>query len=465
MTELMQMRSTATPQVRRSLKVDRENLVIRDVVAMKAFTEALGHGMVSDMKTIQMMKRLADQKPNGIRSRFGHPGMSENAMGRKIAIARNFRIRGDALIHDLHLLESARKSPVFSQDPLEYIMDMAENHPSEIAESVVMRAERVWVLEDGREVPFHAEEEKPDKFGNKTARDRNGRPLAATTDLPVIRPVKFYFVDLVSEGALTHDGLFEPEFLAEMFSDTSSEYAQLAFEFMDRFRQKYHIPLEEVPRKVNRLVSTYIFARSHEEKDMARKSNEKFEAEVPEVTLDTAPAEDVVAPEVEDKLDDELDAALETAEEIERRQQESVDEVEAEPVSEEASTEERSLAAAFKRIEQLEAENAAWSVRFEKLLRLTVQNTRNIEALDRNVRRIDGDPVVTYSISKAAPQGSLEPLQFEAPRPPLQALATKPKHLTERFADPLLNADFDVDPELATFAAMVQRQKALQGVK
>src|SRR5690606_22943012 len=204
-----------------------------------------------------------------------------------------------------------------------------------------------------------------------------------------------------------------------MFDGTSSAYANEVFDLVDRWREEYNIPLEEVPRKVNRLVSTYIFARSHEEKNMARKPNKKFEAEVPAVAPDTAPdekpAEDAVAPEVEDKLDDELDdeldAALETAEETERRQQEPVDEAEAEPVGEEVSTEERSLAAAFKRIEQLEAENAAWSVRFEKLLRLTVQNTRNIEALDRNVRRIDGDPVVTYSVPKAAPQGSLEPLQ------------------------------------------------------
>jgi len=474
MSKRLKLRTAPTLRLNHDLRIDRENNIIRDVVAMQAGVEAIGHGVQADLKTLHMMARLGNARgERGIKQHFGHIGMSENAMGKQIGVARHFRVDGDKLRHDMYLLPSARLSPVFSRDPLEYLFDMAERHPADFGESVVIDADFVWTLSDGREVPQYAHDDDEEAYGSKVIRDSDGRPLDATTPLPVIRPRAFIYCDVVADGALTQGGLFGADVLARMFDGTSSAYANEVFDLVDRWREEYNIPLEEVPRKVNRLVSTYIFARSHEEKDMARKPNKKFEAEVPAVAPDTAPdekpAEDAVAPEVEDKLDDELDdeldAALETAEETERRQQEPVDEAEAEPVGEEVSTEERSLAAAFKRIEQLEAENAAWSVRFEKLLRLTVQNTRNIEALDRNVRRIDGDPVVTYSVPKAAPQGSLEPLQFEAPRPPRQALAAKPKHMTERFADPLLNADFDVDPELATFAAMVQRQKALQGVK
>ena len=471
MSKRLKLRTAPTLRLNHDLRIDRENNIIRDVVAMQAGVEAIGHGVQADLKTLHMMARLGNARgERGIKQHFGHIGMSENAMGKQIGVARHFRVDGDKLRHDMYLLPSARLSPVFSRDPLEYLFDMAERHPADFGESVVIDADFVWTLSDGREVPQYAHDEDEEAYGSKIIRDSDGRPLDATTPLPVIRPRAFIYCDVVADGALTQDGLFGADVLARMFDGTSSAYANEVFDLVDRWREEYNIPLEEVPRKVNRLVSTYIFARSHEEQNMARKPNKKFEAEVPTVAPDTAPpetpAEDAVAPEVDDELDDELDAALETAEEIERRQQEPVDEAEAEPVGEEvSSTEERSLAAAFKRIEQLEAENAAWAARFEKLLRLTVQNTRNIEALDRNVRRIDGDPVVTYSVPKVNPQGSLEPLQFEAPRPPRQALAAKPKHMTERFADPLLNADFDVDPELATFAAMVQRQKALQGVK
>jgi hypothetical protein len=130
-------------------RIDRANLMIRDTVAMLANVEALGHGFQTDQKTLDMMLALSQEKSRGIKMHFGHTGMSENAMGRHIAWAKNFRIQGDRLIHDIDFMPQASASPAFGQDPIEYILQMAENQPEDIGESVVIECETVWTTANG----------------------------------------------------------------------------------------------------------------------------------------------------------------------------------------------------------------------------------------------------------------------------------------------------------------------------
>jgi hypothetical protein len=49
--------------------------------------EATGHGICCDVKSLELIAQLANQAPEGVSGRFGHPGMSENATGRKGQLA------------------------------------------------------------------------------------------------------------------------------------------------------------------------------------------------------------------------------------------------------------------------------------------------------------------------------------------------------------------------------------------
>ena len=42
-------------QVGKPIQIDRVNLMLRNVVAMQAGVEAIGHGCMSDQKTLELM--------------------------------------------------------------------------------------------------------------------------------------------------------------------------------------------------------------------------------------------------------------------------------------------------------------------------------------------------------------------------------------------------------------------------
>ena len=211
--------------------------------------EARGHGCLADLKTLEMMRDLGNSSPGGIRGRFGHPGISENMTGKQLQVARSFSIVNDRLVHDSFLLESARKSPAFAQDPVEWLFTVAEKHPTELGESVVIDTGLVWILDDGTE---------KDALDSDDG-DIIARPKNATTKLPFIRPVHFHFVDFVNEGALTPNGLFEGKF----FTKGASSYAEDLYRLVDEWRLHFHIPLKDIPHKVDQLLSSYLYERKY----------------------------------------------------------------------------------------------------------------------------------------------------------------------------------------------------------
>lgn len=222
-------------------KVDREKLLIRDVVSMEVMESKDWRPISADRKTLAWLRDLGNQSPKGITSRFGHPGISAGATGMKVATAVNFRLRDQKLIHDSQLFPPARRSPKFSNDPLEYIMEAAEGHPDHFMQSVVIEAYTVWVLDDGTEIEAYGEDGPVE------------RPDNAINERPALRPVAFHATDYVAEGALTNS----------MFSsaDDESMLGEEAFELVDRWRSRYGIPLERVPEKVNNILHRYLNAR------------------------------------------------------------------------------------------------------------------------------------------------------------------------------------------------------------
>lgn len=270
-------------------QIDHTNARIYGVVAAMN-VEATGHGVCCDHKALELLAALGNGHAKGVPGRFGHPGISENATGRKVQMATNWRVVRKAavidgkpfggthgepqefsyLLHDAELIEAARTSPAFAQDPVAYILQIAESHPQQFAESMVLRATLVWTTADGKEVPVYETDgtDGTDEQGAAVVR-RNPRPNNALTKVPVLRPFELIAVDFVNEGALTHTGLFPMSEGAgagpcvNIFTPQAgaSFYVQQLFETVDELRQRFHIPLEVLPQKVERLLRLYTDSR------------------------------------------------------------------------------------------------------------------------------------------------------------------------------------------------------------
>ena len=407
-------------------RFDRQNLTIRGVVAMQSGVEALGHGCMTDNKTIQMMLKLSqDGKPR--RQRFGHPGISENATGKQVAQAVNFSIVNGNLVHDSVFLESARKSPAFSQDPVEYIFNLAEKSPSEFGESVVIEADLAWTLPDGRDVPqYQRARNEEDQRRNATFIDIDGverhshnyKPVQALTDLPVLRPSTFHYVDYVNEGALTHEGMF-----SKMFMSGPSAWAEELFHFVDEWRTAYNIQLTDVPRKADQLLTAYMQVRSSKDTAMKREfttnvaaTAEKFEfAEQEETSLNS---EQQPSAEATTSDNDPLSAAESLAAQL------------VSPTVE-ASADSGILAEMTARIDQLEGAIERIAAKFDRLAALQTQQLEALLTLQRNQTRLSGDPVVTQKVPKT-PASALEPLPAFAHPTPAGMQFSKPVGMGNR---------------------------------
>lgn len=224
-------------------KIDRQNLTIQDAVAMQV-GEARGHDLWADLKTLQMVATLGNQASLGIKGRMGHPGMSDNAFAQEIMRANNFQVVGDSLRHDIKFYEWAQRSPKFTQDPVKYILDRAEDNPESFGESVVVWIDGFWVKADGTEL-------------NAALHDK---PEDALYEFPSMRPKEFYYVDFVTDGALTPNGLFssEDDFWRGLFVDgNSSEYSERAFALLNEFQSQYRLDDETLALKIPQLLNKY----------------------------------------------------------------------------------------------------------------------------------------------------------------------------------------------------------------
>ena len=179
-------------------QVDREGRVIYGVSAAQA-VEALGHGMELDQKTIEQIVELGNKSKQGIKSRFTHPGLSSDGMGKHLGRMKNFRMEGDKAIADLHLAESASKAP--DGDLAGYVMDLAEEDSAAFGMSVVIQAHQVWTLDDGTEVKAY-------DFWGDDDDNQSQRPDNALTERPVVRVDSLDAVDVVDEPAANRDGMF-----------------------------------------------------------------------------------------------------------------------------------------------------------------------------------------------------------------------------------------------------------------
>ncbi len=155
------------------VKVDAEANVLRGTQVMKA-GEAKGHGVFLDGETLDQVVALGNAKPNGVKTRFGHPDLCNPGVGTTIGRRKNFRRVGDYVVADLHFSEAA--NPEYKR----HILELAKSDPDLIGSSVVVA---------GTEL-------------KREGQDTDGNPL-----LPLLRVTALNAVDIVDDPA-AGDGLF-----------------------------------------------------------------------------------------------------------------------------------------------------------------------------------------------------------------------------------------------------------------
>ena len=182
--------------VSKATGVDRENNVLRGyVIAQEGPFKSDGRGEF-DRASLEALVKLGNAKQGGLKSRFTHPNMSSDGLGKFLGRARNLRMdkavdartgRTVAAVRgDLHFDKTALETPPEGGKPLgEYVMDLAESDPEALSSSIVVQADQEF---------------RRKKDGTLES-DRDGNPLP-----PLWRPTALHASDIVDTGDAV-DGL------------------------------------------------------------------------------------------------------------------------------------------------------------------------------------------------------------------------------------------------------------------
>jgi hypothetical protein len=226
-------------------RVDRDKRVIYGV-SMLQTGEALGHDMLVDEKMLaQCVDAVNATGGLGMKSRFTHPGMCSDAMGKMLGKVKDARVMGDKAVADLYLAEHASKTP--DGDLADYVMSMAEESPEDFGMSIAFDGNAVWKNAAGAE--FEA---------SNANGDRAARPADATTAKPFARIVKLRASDVVDEPAANRDGLFAA------FAGTTNLDAAEAFAALDQARDA----MGWDSAKTSTFLRSYLAARTTKETRM-----------------------------------------------------------------------------------------------------------------------------------------------------------------------------------------------------
>ena len=144
--------------------VDKEKGVISSF-AVVSKGEAKGHCIEIDDIALEQIVELGNKAKNGVKSRFGHPNMSNTALGTFLGRVKNLWKDKDVVRGDIHFDKTAYKTP--NGDLASYVMDLAENDPDAFGASIVFDGEL---------------EERLNEDGTKKKDKKTGKPL-----LPLVR--------------------------------------------------------------------------------------------------------------------------------------------------------------------------------------------------------------------------------------------------------------------------------------
>jgi len=180
-----------------------------------------------DQETIGSLVELGNAKRGGVKVRFGHPNISNTALGTFLGRAKNFRATSGVARADLFLSGVAKETP--QGDLWQYVTSMAAKEPDAFGVSVVIDFDSYYMR---------------NADGEKQKLDGPG-----AGDQPFFGQVaKFHAADMVDDPAANPDGLFSAWAMDSWagqvteFLDTHPEifaYAEQHPDVMDAFMARY----------------------------------------------------------------------------------------------------------------------------------------------------------------------------------------------------------------------------------
>jgi len=168
-------------------RVDRENRVIHGATLIQKGPINDDRKVRVDDTTLKQVEQMVNEKEGGMKSRFGHPNMSDDGSPRKfLGVIKNARIEGDKALGDLHLHDSSFKSTNYG----EQVLDLADDHPDQFGMSLAPK----WDYEAMK----------------KTKEEVDGEETEA------LRFKKLRAIDVVDEPAATRDGMFSAKDVSDL---------------------------------------------------------------------------------------------------------------------------------------------------------------------------------------------------------------------------------------------------------
>jgi len=166
--------------------------------------EARGHDMWIDETMIKQVSLAINAAGQGVKSRFTHPSLSGDGLGHGLGRYRKASVDGDIVRADLHVFESAHKTP--DGDLADYVLTLAREDPESFGNSIAF------------EPDIGAEEEFRGKHSDEDGIFQSPDP-DNTKGYAHVRLFDLRAVDAVDEPAANPDGLFhrgdEIAFLAD----------------------------------------------------------------------------------------------------------------------------------------------------------------------------------------------------------------------------------------------------------
>jgi hypothetical protein len=192
-------------------RVDRQAAPNGAIVGLLVITrgEALGHEWWIDAAFLDEV--VAAGRTERLKSRFTHPDMSSDGLGKQLGRVDHLRRDGDQVYGDLHFLLAASRSP--EGDLPDYVMALADEVPEDFGTSIVFRLDR------GAMDRFRAQ------HTDAEGRFRSPDP-ANTKHLEHLRLAELQAVDVVDEPAANGGGLFSR---TSAFVEQADQVAAFAF--------------------------------------------------------------------------------------------------------------------------------------------------------------------------------------------------------------------------------------------
>lgn len=194
-------------------QIDEENGIISDVVVCEV-GQAKGHGVSLELSFIEKLVNycVTHFSSAGLKARFGHPSMSDSTMGAQLGHFKNFRVRDNQAIADLHLLASAELSPT-KPGMRSWMLSMAKEATDFVMSSIVFSEKALYQYDDeGTRVIIE--------------RDDWGEFTAAYADKEVfVEFNQIHYTDMVEAGAATNS-LFSQQFNRDKFAVQAVEFVQ-----------------------------------------------------------------------------------------------------------------------------------------------------------------------------------------------------------------------------------------------